>query len=659
MHVNSQTVPDSFSILELTPAKRRRTALYLFAGEARKSDIPACLSKFNWNVISVDILRSAKDDLTIPATAQGFLERIKAAEFEALLASPPCDTFTRVMFANRLGPPPLRTIQHLRGLPNLSPSRKKKAMLANYLCDFTWTALLLQAETAGLLVAEFPEDLGAAAAGEWKGTRPASFWQFPQFQELLGKPGVHTLGLRQSDFSAPYVKPTRLVVRAHMAPATFFPGAPVFDSAGFYTGPIPKTDFKTAKLITLAKKPGETGFRTTGTAAWADEMCSWVANSINQSSTASVEVPAGEVAANFSADVSKEGLIRGSTKSPPGDSPPKSRNGLSHFDRTAIQFNEKAPYFPNLRLTATPGPPVPLTETDLKKEPPRVLWWTGGRGKPRTTFLLGRERQYNDGAGLTSQGRWDQDSRIFPTGRRWESLRAELFGCITRDLTEMGIQRLCMKLACGTEEEIFSDKLLKDGRKILHSWVNRQCGDYDLSEPEVAAGQPFLLNLMSHLLKEMADPDHAILQEMKSGVTAGILHEMPRTPMIYEQQTKWRLVQDPLSLPEMTSENYKSIEGHQEAVEKMFKEDQAAGRMEELTMAEMNTRFGPNIAINSLAVLEERDKIRVLTDGTHTTLVNHRIRCKDKVRMPGAREKEVLPVETVPGKPKDSAINPR
>ena len=35
-------------------------------------------------------------------------------------------------------------------------------------------------------------------------------------------------------------------------------------------------------------------------------------------------------------------------------------------------------------------------------------------------------------------------------------------------------------------------------------------------------------------------------------------------------------------------------------------------------------------------------KIRVLHDGTHKNVLNHRLRCRDKVRLPGVAEKHTL-----------------
>ena len=56
-------------------------------------------------------------------------------------------------------------------------------------------------------------------------------------------------------------------------------------------------------------------------------------------------------------------------------------------------------------------------------------------------------------------------------------------------------------------------------------------------------------------------------------------------------------------------------------------------------VADFHLKFGKDVAISSLAVLEEKDKLRVLHDGTHKTLVNHRIKVLDRIRMPTVREK--------------------
>ena len=56
-------------------------------------------------------------------------------------------------------------------------------------------------------------------------------------------------------------------------------------------------------------------------------------------------------------------------------------------------------------------------------------------------------------------------------------------------------------------------------------------------------------------------------------------------------------------------------------------------------------KFGGERAVAALAVLVEDEatgKKRVIHDGSHGARVNHRIRCLDKLRMPGGREKRQL-----------------
>ena len=120
-----------------------------------------------WEVEDVDILRSRAHDLTKPEVSQRLIRRIELAEFDALLASPPCNANT-MMFANKRGPRPMRTFEFPLGPPNPAPIRKKLVQLANKLAQVTLQAALAQVKNSpGLLVIECPEDLGAIAHGAW------------------------------------------------------------------------------------------------------------------------------------------------------------------------------------------------------------------------------------------------------------------------------------------------------------------------------------------------------------------------------------------------------------------------------------------------------------------------------------------------------------
>ena len=76
-----------------------------------------------------------------------------------------------------------------------------------------------------------------------------------------------------------------------------------------------------------------------------------------------------------------------------------------------------------------------------------------------------------------------------------------------------------------------------------------------------------------------------------------------------------------------------------------FEEDVREGLTAKMTMGEFLERYGEHTAIAALAVIvedEELDKKRIIHDATHGVRVNHRIKCRDKLRSPGAREKKHL-----------------
>jgi hypothetical protein len=106
---------------------------------------------------------------------------------------------------------------------------------------------------------------------------------------------------------------------------------------------------------------------------------------------------------------------------------------------------------------------------------------------------------------------------------------------------------------------------------------------------------------------------------------------------VFEPKTSWRLI-EPLEQAVQEAPNYSTLREHIDAVRAQFRAEQELGWMLELSDEEAHSRFGKNLFLGSLAVLEERDKLRVLHDGSHQVLVNHRIRPPDQQRMPGPPE---------------------
>ena len=136
----------------------------------------------------VDILRGAKMDLSRSKVREAYLARIKAGDFDAILLSPPCSSFSRATFANHRGPRPVRCYQSPRGMDTLTSRERDRAILGNIFADFAWEVATLVADgAASFLAFEQPEDLGTIAKGPRAGQRPASMWQWPQLRQLLDK----------------------------------------------------------------------------------------------------------------------------------------------------------------------------------------------------------------------------------------------------------------------------------------------------------------------------------------------------------------------------------------------------------------------------------------------------------------------------------------
>ena len=88
--------------------------LYLFAGVKRRSDLGSCLRrqgrrhKVSVIVEEVDVLRdSKKHNLLSPRRRKLYLQKVKDGNYFAVVASPPCGTFSRSRWRPG-GPKPLR-----------------------------------------------------------------------------------------------------------------------------------------------------------------------------------------------------------------------------------------------------------------------------------------------------------------------------------------------------------------------------------------------------------------------------------------------------------------------------------------------------------------------------------------------------------------------
>eukprot|EP00434_Breviolum_minutum_P036054 symbB.v1.2.031930.t2/scaffold3763.1/size50786/1 len=128
------------------------------------------------------------DDLSQEAKQEEILRRIGGGEFDAVICTPPCSTWSRVRAANMRGPPPIRDKNYPWGYPWVKKKFEQELQLGNILVRFTIRVVesALGVNKVFVLV-EHPKDLGTVVREEDKAIlKPASIWQLPDLRRLVG-----------------------------------------------------------------------------------------------------------------------------------------------------------------------------------------------------------------------------------------------------------------------------------------------------------------------------------------------------------------------------------------------------------------------------------------------------------------------------------------
>ena len=377
--------------------------LYLFSGAQRKSSVTAVLQQMcsrqgiQCVVHDVDIQNSAAWDLSKAEVQARLLAPVKTGEFDVVLITPPCSTWSRVRGANCRGPPMIRSRQYVWGFPWLSSRHSRDAELGNALVLFMLDVLdalevcpISQNGATVLVFAEHPEDLGVAYREEDRMRMdPASIWQLPRLQGKIAPAsalGLFTVVFNQRCWGAPYRKPTRSLSNLSALRQWGACRWPEFDSHGHYAGP--QLQCSCHPTVTLARTSTDADFRTSTTSAYPVAMDQALAEAILDQWLLPLQA--------------KEGEVEGGKKSKlEGKKDPKKRR---------LESMEEA----SSKGASTSTPPAGTS----KRTPVAPGVQRPGAGPPIQVSYKGETRALHDGAGLCSPGRWPVDKRRDPASQR-------------------------------------------------------------------------------------------------------------------------------------------------------------------------------------------------------------------------------------------------
>ena len=257
-------------------------------------------------------------------------------------------------------------------------------------------------------------------------------------------------------------------------------------------------------------------------------------------------------------------------------------------------------------------------------------------GQPMICRYEMGKKEFTDGFGLCSPGRWPPEAREMlaspDEAGHAKAIRGNLERlCLRRD------RATAFRLATGKlEQSPFSGPALERVRKKIA---------VVLGDPpdalEVPEGQPFFLHLLARSLRVLGDPDFGILANgeecFAKGVPVGYDAPLPRAPQVFRAREKFRKLDETEFEPQM--ENYSSAEMSCDQLEAHFREDECKGMMVASTEGKIRQEFGADrLLIAAMGALQKPSgEIRPLFDGTHGIRLNNTIVIEDRLEVPARR----------------------
>ena len=196
---------------------RERIFLHVYSGRRRRGDLQEFLERYYvprdgevLHVVSIDIIvDELYGDVRSKGTKTFWLDGIKQGFVTAMLAGPPCNTFSAAR-ANKVqghaghgGPRVVRDREHAWGYPSLTLRELEDVGVGNDLLGFAIVAFLLLFFTRGSGLIEHPDEPSDQDA--------VSIWRLPIIHLIRCLPGVHLHRVLQGLFGSETAKPTGLL----------------------------------------------------------------------------------------------------------------------------------------------------------------------------------------------------------------------------------------------------------------------------------------------------------------------------------------------------------------------------------------------------------------------------------------------------------------
>ena len=207
-----------------------RKVLLLFSGPYDRPDgLAVFLGRMGLEAVQVDYDSAnggdASHDLMNDDFFYSLLQRVQSGEFFAVIASPPCSTFSISRFFAPADPryegaPPVRTRDYPFGLPNLAREQRAEVRNANLLLRRCLAVLGTAISIGSEIVLENPADRGdKSKAHTFISEQHCPIWCLPDVQDLLNNCCGRLVTFPYCALGEPKQKYTTLLVSAGLLPA--------------------------------------------------------------------------------------------------------------------------------------------------------------------------------------------------------------------------------------------------------------------------------------------------------------------------------------------------------------------------------------------------------------------------------------------------------